>query len=395
MSKKQLVLILSTISLLGVTLGCGSSGTVSSPLTSKPEFLFVMALQPPSNAELLAFNLDPSTETLTPSSTTGAPLTFGIAADSTSKSVYISNGDLLAPAIDIFSIDQMTGSLTASGTFTLAGVCPFCSPPSSPGALSMDSKGKFLYYSSDTIGSTLSQGLGALAVDTATGALTPVPGSPFPADDFPDGVLVHPSGHFIYTENTSVPPTFPLSLKSISGFSVDSATGALAPVPNSPFTPPVTADLTGFKFHPGGEFLYASTGSAANGILGWSVDNTTGTLSRLPASPFASGTTVVGITIDPTGKFLYTGNGGQLSGFNIDAGSGTLTAMSGSPFETGGAIGSLVIDPSGQILVAGDLKNQTIILLKINALTGALTPLGSPTPISGGPISMVMATPPQ
>jgi 6-phosphogluconolactonase (cycloisomerase 2 family) len=92
---------------------------------------------------------------------------------------------------------------------------------------------------------------------------------------------------------------------------------------------------------------------------------------------------------------LYTGSGGQLSGFNIDAGSGTLTAMSSSPFETGGAIGSLVIDPSGQILVAGDLKNQTIILLKINALTGALTPLGSPTSISGGPILMVMATAPQ
>ena len=387
MPKMQLVLILSTISLLGVTSGCGSSGTAPSTLTSKPEFLFVMALQPPSNAELLAFSLDPATETLTPSSTTGAPLTFGIAADSTSKSVYISNGDLLAPAIDIFSIDQMTGSLTASGAFNLAS--------SWPGGLATDSKGKFLYYSSDTIGSTLPQGIGALSVDTATGALTPVPGSPFPATDFPYAVLVHPSGHFIYTENTSVPPTFPLSLKSISGFSVASATGALAPVPNSPFAPPMTADLTGFKFHPGGEFLYASTGSAVNGILGWSVDSTTGTLSRLSASPFASGTTVVGITIDPTGKFLYSFNGGQLSGFNIDAGSGTLTAMSGSPFETGGAIGSLVIDPSGQILVAGDLKNQTIILLKINALTGALIPLGSPTPISGGPVSMVMATAPQ
>jgi 6-phosphogluconolactonase len=383
MPKMQLVLILSTISLLGVTSGCGSSGTAPSTPTSKAEFLFVMALQPPSNAELLAFSLDPSTEILTPSSTTGAPLTFGIAADSTSKSLYISNGDLLAPAIDIFSIDQMTGSLTASGAFNLAS--------SWPGGLATDSKGKFLYYSSFG----LSQGIGALAVDTATGALTPVPGSPFLAADFPDEVLVHPSGHFIYTENTSVPPTFPLSLKSISGFSVDSATGALAPVPNSPFTPPVTADLTGFKFHPGGEFLYASTGSAANGILGWSVDSTTGTLNRLSASPFASGTTVVGITIDPTGKFLYTGNGGQVSGFNIDTGSGTLTAMSSSPFETGGAIGSLVIDPSGQILVAGDLKNQTIILLKINALTGALTPLGSPTPISGGPASMVMATAPQ
>jgi 6-phosphogluconolactonase (cycloisomerase 2 family) len=254
----------------------------------------------------------------------------------------------------------------------------------------MDSNGKFLYYGSSSFGA-VSEGIGALAVNSTTGALGVVPGSPFPADDVPVVVHVHPSGQFVYTENTPNLPISSFTLQSVSGFSIDS-TGALASVPGSPFTPPMNADLTGFAIHPAGKFLYASTGPAANGILAWSIDSTTGALTVLPASPFAAGTTPIGVVIDPLGKFLYASNGvgGGISGFTVDAASGALTPMSGSPFNASVVFASCVIDPLGRLLVAADGVHNTITVFAINPTTGALTPLGTPTSVSALPISLTI-----
>ena len=399
MAWKHLPLLLSIEFLLTAILGCGSSNMMAPPPPpppSKSEFLYAMTFQPPTTAQLLAFKLDLSTGTLSAPSTTAVPLSLGIVVDPASKFLYLSDGNPVAPAIDIFSIDPKTGSLTTDGAFLLTAVCVLCPPPSGPGALAMDSMGKFLYYGSSSFGNGVAQGIGALTVTAATGALNQVPGSPFAADDVPIIVLVHQSGHFFYTENTPITPVFPLALQSVSGFSIDSGTGALAPVLGSPFIPPVNGELAGFALDPTGKFMYAGTGTAASGILAWSIDSTTGALTALPASPFAAGATTAGITIDPSGKFLYASNGGGggILGFTIDAGSGALTPMSGSPFDSAVVIGNQIVDPSGTILVAVDGKNSAITLFTIDSSTGALTPLGKPTTVTGVPLSLVMAKAP-
>jgi len=395
MAKKHLPLVVSIQILLALTLGCGSSNMVPPP--PKAEFLYVMTLPPSSGAQLLAFKLDPATGTLGSPSTTATPLTLGVAVDPASKFLYVSDPDPVTPAIEIFSIDPKTGSLTPDGAFVLTGICPLCPPVNGPGALTMDSKGKLLYYGSESFGGGLSEVIGGLSVNAATGALNAVPNSPFPADDVPYGVLVHPSGHFVYTENTPNPPVFPFALQSVSGFSIDPSTGTLTPMSESPFSPPVNADLTGFAIHPSGKFMYASAGTAANGILAWSIDSTTGALSVLPASPFAAGTTPIGVTIDPAGKFLYASNGGGggISGFTIDAASGGLNPMSGSPFDMSAVLLECVIDPSGKLLAAVDAKNKAITLFSIDSSTGALTQVGTPTSIGGISLSLVMAKAPQ
>jgi len=398
MAKKDLPLLVSIQILLALTLGCGSSNMPPPPPPPpKAEFLYVMTLPPSSDAQLLAFKLDPATGTLSSPSTTATPLTLGVAVDPASKFLYVSDPNPVAPAIDIFSIDPKTGSLTPDGAFVLTGICPLCPPVNGPGALAMDSKGKLLYYGSESFGGGLSEVIGGLSVNAATGALNGVPNSPFPADDVPYGVVVYPSGHFVFTENTLNPPVFPFPLQSISGFSIDSSTGELAPMPVSPFTPPVNADLTGFAIHPNGRFMYASAGAAANGILAWSIDSTTGALSVLPASPFAAGTTPIGVTIDPAGKVLYASNGvgGGISGFTIDAASGALTPMSGSPFDMSAVLVECVVDPSGKLLAAVDAKNKAITLFSIDSSTGTPTQLGSPTSIGGISLSLVMAKAPQ
>ena len=74
------------------------------------------------------------------------------------------------------------------------------------------------YYSSD---------ITAYSVDSSTGALTPVDGSPFAAGQNPFAVTVDPSGKFVYAVN--------YMSNEISAYAIDNSTGALAPVSGSPF----------------------------------------------------------------------------------------------------------------------------------------------------------------
>lgn len=66
-------------------------------------------------------------------------------------------------------------------------------------------------------------------IDASTGALSPVPGSPFATDTLSVEVAVDPSGKFVYVANGDPPAN------NISAFAIDPSTGALTPVPGSPF----------------------------------------------------------------------------------------------------------------------------------------------------------------
>jgi 6-phosphogluconolactonase (cycloisomerase 2 family) len=381
--------------LLAIMPGCGggsSGGTVTPP--AKPDFLYAITLSglpPNSGINLLSFKVDAATGALSPSSTTPlAQFTVGLAVDPAAKSLYLSS--LFPPAIDTFSIDAGTGVPTPTGAFSVNGICALCPPQSAPGVLALNPNGKFLYYGSASWGPTVVEGVGAVAVDGTTGALSSITGSPFPDNNAPLFVVVHPSGQFVYAEDIDKTIASGIGLQSISGFSVDPNTGALASVPQSPFPVPASANVAGFAVHPSGKFLYASTGLAANGILAWSVNSTTGGLTVLPASPFQPGTATFGQAFDPSGKFFYVSAGaaGGILGFTVDSASGALTPLPGSPFAPGSVLNGLAVDPSGRFLFAEDLHNKTINGFKMDAATGALTPLGSPTAINAGIVSMTL-----
>ncbi|MBI3478157.1 MAG: beta-propeller fold lactonase family protein [Acidobacteria bacterium] len=357
----------------------------------------MLTLQPPPGGEqLTAFKLDPATGVLMSPTTTPVTLVAGLAVDPSGRFLYASNADVFAPAIDIFSSDSKSGSLTQDGAFVLTTICPLCAPVNGPGALATDPQGHFLYYGSNTFGFGLTEVVGGLSVAAGTGALNFVPGSPFSADDVPFYLQVHPGGHFLFTVNTPNPPDF--SVSGVSGFSIDSSTGALTPVPGSPFSVSLHADLAGFAIHPSGKYLYVSTAKSANGILAWSVDTATGALSPLTESPFAPGTSPVGIAINPSGKFLYSANplsGGGIFGFTIDSASGALTPLTGSPFDMSARLGDCTIDPSGKFLLAADATNKTLVIFSIDASTGALSQIGSPTPLDAVPFVILMTKAPQ
>src|SRR5206468_1456463 len=90
---------------------------------------------------------------------------------------------------------------------------------------------------------------------------------------------------------------------------------------------------------PTGKFAYV-TNSGTHGdntVSGYTINATTGALTPIPGSPFAAGLNPLFVVVDPTGKFAYVTNfsDNTVSGYTIDA-TGALTPIPGSPFATGG-----------------------------------------------------------
>jgi 6-phosphogluconolactonase (cycloisomerase 2 family) len=173
-------------------------------------------------------------------------------------------------------------------------------------------------------------------VNKTSGAITPVAGSPFPTTGggFPERSLFHPSGKFLYTG------LMLSSTNDISGFAVDSATGVLTPLAGSPFPGRALGGGGGVESlaaNPDGTFLYAS--GFFMGVTGYAVDATTGALTELAGSPFSPAGAFFNSTlvVHPLGKFLY------MADFDVDgvrvfaiASDGSLGAeIAGSPFVSG------------------------------------------------------------
>ena len=109
-------------------------------------------------------------------------------------------------------------------------------------------------------------------------------------------------------------------------------------------------------------FAYVVNGGAHT-VSAYSINSSTGALTQVSGSPFATGTGPQGIAADPAGKFLYVANygaggGNTVSAYMINASSGALTQVSGSPFTIGSS-GSgpiaLAVDPTGKFLYAAKM----------------------------------------
>jgi 6-phosphogluconolactonase (cycloisomerase 2 family) len=244
-----------------------------------------------------------------------------IVVDPSDRFVYMAN---YGGSISAFKIDPATGGLTAvSGS-------PFPTAPAIvsgqvPGASSVtvDPTGRFVYAAVNQ-----ANGISAYLIDSSSGALTPISGSPFSAGSTPVTVRVDPSGRYAYVTNADS--------NNISAYLIDSNTGKLTPIAGSPFSSGGIFP-SGLAVDPSGRFVYA-TNSTSNAVSAFSVDSSTGVLTPISGGPFASGAGPNSVSVHPSGKFLYVSNGGEstVSAYAIDGTSGFLTLISGSPFAASG-----------------------------------------------------------
>ena len=125
----------------------------------------------------------------------------------------------------------------------------------------------------------------------------------------------------------------------------------------------------------------------------YAMDATTGVLTALSTPTVATGNGPISITVNPTGTFAYVANasGNTVSMYAIDASSGQLTALSTPTVATETRPSSINVNPAGTFAYVTNETSNTVSMYAINATTGILTPLATPTVATGtGPKSIAV-----
>jgi 6-phosphogluconolactonase (cycloisomerase 2 family) len=289
-----------------------------------------------------------------------------ITVDPRGKFAFVAstNVSLSAPSssVSVFAIDSMSGTLAAVAGSPFAGAAH-----ASPDAITVDPTTRFVYTANNG-----SADVSGYAIDATTGALTTIAGSPFQiaAGAAPTSIAVDPSGKFVYVVGGAG--------VGISAFTINATSGALTAITGAPFAAAAGVSLSSVAADPSGKFLYVA-GSV--GIQVFTINGTSGALTAVMGSPLAGTSSFSSLAIHPADKFLYAGETtGSIQGFAIDSTSGTLTAIAGSSYASI-ASDSVLIDPSGQFVYAVGSGDSSISGFAIDATTGALTAI-APSPFA-------------
>ena len=206
----------------------------------------------------------------------------------------------------------------------------------------------------------------------STGTLTEVADSPYTAGSNPSAIVVA-GGQYVYAANTAG--------SSVSAYSLNTTSGALTPVAGSPFATPGLPN--GLVVDPAGTHLYSSE-SQPNEMSGFSIDATTGALSTIPGSPFGSSFAIRTPVMDAAGKRLHVANGSHVDCFEVDANTAALSEIGTSATNGQSSIALALDGPNNFLYVLDNLANQ-IEVFSIDTSSGALTLInGSPFALNAG-----------
>jgi 6-phosphogluconolactonase len=361
---------LALLALLGA-LGCAASRPAARPdIGNRVPYVYVGGYRP----EISIFRLDLQTGKLTPSGqvAAGAAPSF-LAWDPAGKTMFaadeVENGRVLA-----FRIDAATGALHPINDVPSAGV--------GPAHISVDRTGRWVLvanYADEKSGT-----IAVLPVD-AEGRLGPaVDTEDYGPSTMPHAILSDPTNHFVFVPCKGGP--------YVAQLAFDAASGQLTPNQPDRIASPPRSGPRHMTFHPTKDIAYVINEKAMN-IIVYGFDRGNGRLTErqqvgtLPAgvNPAAPGLSTAEIEVHASGKFLYGSNRGHnsLAIFRIDdqghldlIGHETRNIVKPRHFQ---------IDPTGRLLLVANQDGDSVSVFSIDERTGALTPLGAPTPAGKQP----------
>jgi 6-phosphogluconolactonase len=137
-----------------------------------------------------------------------------------------------------------------------------------------------------------------------------------------------------------------------------------------------------FAFHPNGKFAYLLT-EMESAVTAFSFNAGTGSLSALQTistlrREYSGSKEAAELVVHPSGKFLYASNRAgvdSVTAFSIDRAKGTLKLIGEFP-TMGKTPRNFAIDPTGRFLLAANQESGNIVVFRIDAATGRLTPTG-------------------
>jgi 6-phosphogluconolactonase len=115
------------------------------------------------------------------------------------------------------------------------------------------------------------------------GSLSPVPGSPFPLGGAPSSVGIATNLVPLKFAYVTIP-----ALNEIAGFSIDEATGALTPLAGSPFSAGLEPWSAAVAPYAATEYLFVAN-KGSNSMSVYSIDQNSGALTPVSGSPFPVG----------------------------------------------------------------------------------------------------------
>jgi DNA-binding beta-propeller fold protein YncE len=281
---------------------------------------------------------------------TGGIITSGIAITPSGDRVLVTNrGTALNNAPDpgsvaVYDLDPATGRLdpVAGSPFGVTGL-------EDPDGIAIAPAGNRAFVTGDAGGATFDGRLAVLDIDTASGALSQVPGSPFDFDTTqPVPIVISPNGNRLF-----VGDVHGITGNRISVLSVDQETGAVSPIGGSPFASVGPAPIALALSADGGR-LFSGERAPAVGNKGVSVYDVGGggKLEPVAGSPFdAGGGEVRGVATSPEERVYgaVSAEPGLAAGFSVGL-AGALSPLPGSPYMTGDKfVGtfSIAMTPSG------------------------------------------------
>jgi uncharacterized protein (TIGR03437 family) len=351
------------------------AGGLSSRVAADPagKFLYVL------NSGISVYTINAGSGALT--QVAGSPFPagtdpYGIAVHPTGKFVYLVSGN----AIFALTVNTSSGALTA------AAGSPFL--VQEPNGLAMDPKGKFLYVTRDT-----PDVIAVYTIDSNSGALT-LSSSFSSVEQGPSGIAVDPTGRFVYVVNHfSVGLLFQpnLDTDNVSAYAVNSSSGALTPAPGSPFpagveptaiairsqpltpavpaitslapssttagSPAFTLTVTGTGFLSGSTAQWNGTAltttfvsaTQLSAVVPASLIATAGSASVIVSNPGGMASKAVSFTIDPVSISISANgvvNGASHAGGAVSP--GEIVTISGSNFGPGAFTGDQ-LDSNGYV----------------------------------------------
>jgi 6-phosphogluconolactonase len=277
------------------------------------------------------------------------------------------------------------GKLASVGSNPATGVNPV--------ALAIDIGNHFLFVANQGSNNVSVFSIGSNATLTSAGTVdtgtTPLGGS---ASATPNAVAVTPSGSFLYVANQGQ--------NTVTAFAVNSGTGALTPVGGRAAANfPAGTAPSGLTIDPSGKYLFVAN-SGSNNVSAFVIctsalpgcgATTNGALVAVPGSPFSAGLGPVSLAVDPAGNFLYVVDmmSNQLSGYRINPSTGALTALATPAVSTGTSPLFVAIHHAGNYLYVSNNGADTISGFHLVTQSGVLGPL-SPVTASSRPAGIAL-----
>ncbi|MCZ8154726.1 MAG: beta-propeller fold lactonase family protein [Leptospira sp.] len=221
------------------------------------KWLVVGTNNPSSTIHMYSVNTSSGEPTFLASYTSSGAQPYAVTFDATGKFVYAGIGaGANTGNVDGWTVNSSTGALTSVGASVAGG--------SNAIEITTDPASRYLYAAN-----YLAPGrVFVYTINSTSGVLAQIAGlgaGYSTVDNSPDSLLVDPKNRFVYVGNQS---------GSLAGFTIDSSTGGLTAMSGSPF-----AGFTGaLAMEPSGTYLYSGTGG---NVRTFSVNSSTGVPAQI------------------------------------------------------------------------------------------------------------------